>query len=120
MGITAVVNMRTTPVRDMEILQDLRYLHLPTPDFTAPSLEHLKMGVTFMHEEIGRGGVVYVHCHWGEGRGPSMVLAYLMYARMTYEDAFGLVKRVRPFIKPNKEQVERLREFEKLVEEEKM
>ncbi len=113
LGITAIVNMRMSAIHNPTAQQDFRILHLPTPDFHAPTLENLRKGVQFMDEEIKKGGSVYVHCHWGEGRGPSMVIAYLMFTGMTFQDAYEFVKKVRTFIRPTTTQIDQLRQFEK-------
>lgn len=113
LGITGVVNMRMTPYRKNLALKKVAVLHLPTPDQHAPKLEDLEKGVVFMQREIDKGGNVYVHCRYGEGRGPSMAIAYLISQGMTYDDAYTFVKKVRTFIKPTPPQIKRLREFEK-------
>jgi len=92
----------------------VRLLHLPTPDQQAPSLEHLQAGVDFITQEIKNNGLVYVHCAHGEGRGPSMVIAYLISTGMTYDDALKQVIAVRGFVKPTPPQVIRLKEFEEV------
>jgi dual specificity MAP kinase phosphatase len=112
MGITAVVNMRMSSVLREAHYQGLDYLHLPTPDQTPPRLEDLEKGSAFIEEKILKGGKVYIHCRQGQGRGPSMVIAYLLRIGMTFDDALAMVKTVRKFIKPTPEQIARLREFE--------
>lgn len=115
LGITGVVNMRMTPFRKDPAMQHLSLLHLPTPDHEAPSLKDLEKGVTFIQKQIDAGGNVYVHCHYGEGRGPSMVIAYLISQGMTYDDAYEFVRKIRTFIKPTPPQIMRLREFEQTI-----
>ena len=45
---------------------------------------------------------VAVHCMAGISRSPSVVIAWLiLYKGMSYDDAFSLVIRRRPFIRPN-------------------
>ena len=114
-GITAVVSMRERPISELNGFGHIKKLHLPTKDMNPPTIESLQKGIAFMKQEINAGGKIYVHCHLGEGRGPSMVIAYLMSTGMLYEDAFALVKKIRPFIRPTKPQVERLKEFETLI-----
>jgi protein-tyrosine phosphatase len=114
-GITGIVSMRMRIVAHQDMLSDFHLLHLPTPDGHAPSMEQLKKGVAFIEKEIKNKGKVYIHCRAGEGRGPTMALAYLIYSGMTYDDAVALVKKVRTFITPTKPQVERLKEFEEWV-----
>lgn len=120
MGITAIINMRTHSVYEEALYQGLQYLHLPTPDNTAPRLEDLVKGAEFAHAAIANGGKVYIHCRQGIGRGPTMAIAYLMRMGATYEDAYATVKRVRPFIQPRAAQVERLKELEVYLQKEKL
>lgn len=119
LGVTAIVNMRERSIhKDLKTL-DVKVLNLPTQDKTAPTLEQLKQGSKFIAEEIKNGGKVYIHCWWGEERGPTMAIAYLISTGMTFDDAFKLVKKVRTFINPVPNQITRLKEFEKVIQEEK-
>ncbi len=115
-GITAIVSMRHRPIAKIHGFEHLKSLHLSTPDLHAPSIENLMKGIAFIKKEIESGGKVYVHCHLGEGRGPTMVLAYLMSTGLLLEDAISLVKKTRPFIRPTKKQLERLAELEEIFQ----
>ncbi|MBZ0290591.1 MAG: dual specificity protein phosphatase family protein, partial [Anaerolineae bacterium] len=64
-GVTAVVNMRREHDDQAAGIATDRYLHLPTTDNTAPSLDHLREGVKFIKAEIEQGGKVFVHCGVG-------------------------------------------------------
>lgn len=119
MKITAIINMRINSIYKEAQYEGFRYLHLPTFDNTPPTLEDLVKGAEFAHEEISKGGKVYIHCRQGLGRGPSMVIAYLLKMGATYEDAFATVKRVRTFINPRPGQVQRLREVETYFHQQK-
>ena len=112
LGVTAIVNMRTTNSYDDAVHEGIKYLHLPTPDNTAPPLETLIQGATFIDDEIKKGGVGYVHCRQGLGRGPTMAMAYLIKLGLTYEDAYARIRAVRKFINPQASQVKRLKELE--------
>jgi len=112
MGITAIINMRMHSVYDEARFEGLAYLHLPTPDNTAPKMEDLIRGADFARSVIQDGGKIYIHCRQGLGRGPTMAIAYLLRMGATYEDAFATVKRVRTFIQPRPVQVTRLKELE--------
>ena len=109
-GITAIVNMRISSI-NLAHIDWVKTLHLPTVDQHAPTMDQLKQGVEFIAEEIKRQGKVYIHCKQGEGRGPTMVIAYLISTGMTLEDALTAVRKVRTFIRPTLVQLERLREF---------
>lgn len=115
LGITGIINMRTSGLHDKELKDTFRIQNLPTPDLQAPSIKDLMKGVIFINKELERKGKVYIHCRHGEGRGPTMAIAYLMNNGMKYEDALTSVKTVRTFIKLTSVQIKRLKEFEKLL-----
>lgn len=113
-GIRAIVNMRENLPFPQEVYEKLDILHLPTADLQASTVEQLREGIEFIGTHVKQGQKVYIHCRWGEGRGPSMVLAYLISTGMTLDDALSLVQSVRPFARPTRVQIERLREVEEM------
>ncbi len=110
-GVTAVVNMRIEYDDRAAGITPARYLHLPTVDETTPSLEHLEQGVAFMAQELADGGVVYVHCGSGIGRAATMVAAYLVRQGASPKQAWARIQAVRPFVRPEPEQIEQLVRF---------
>lgn len=110
-GVTAIVNMRMSSIPEYA-RASFNTLHLPTPDRHAPTMEDLQKGIAFIDAEVKAGGKVYVHCWFGEGRGPSMVIAYLMSTGLTFEDAYKLVRSIRRFVLLTPPQQDRLRELE--------
>jgi predicted protein tyrosine phosphatase len=112
LGVTAIVNMRMHDVYDEAVYAGIKYLHLPTVDNTPPPIDVLIKGADFIDNEIKQGGIVYVHCRQGLGRGPTMAIAYLIKTRMTYKDAYAMVRRARKFINPRPGQIRRLKELE--------
>lgn len=110
-GITAIVSMRERAREGLPNLGEVKFLHLPTRDRHAPTLEQLQQGAVFIEKEIKDNGKVYVHCAFGEGRGPTMVLAYLLKIGLTLDDALTQVKSVRRFIHPTLPQMRQLRAF---------
>lgn len=116
-GITAIVNMRETPVRSYPEMEIMNTLHLATKDLNEPTIENLQRGVEFITREIASGGKVYVHCRLGEGRGPTMAVAYLMSTDLRLEDAIETVRKVRPFISITQRQMDQLRKLEKDIHE---
>lgn len=112
LGVTGIVNMRIHAAFEESQYEGFQYLHLPTVDNTPPPLATLLKGVAFVTDEIKNGGKVYIHCRQGLGRGPTMAIAYLISTGLTFEDAFGLVKKVRTFINPRRGQIARLKELE--------
>lgn len=113
LGVTGIVNMRMRSIhKDIDNIHDVRILNLPTPDRSAPSQENLKKGADFIKDEVSKGGKVYIHCRYGEGRGPTMAIAYLISTGLVYQDAYELVKKTRTFISPTRVQVQALLKFE--------
>jgi protein tyrosine phosphatase (PTP) superfamily phosphohydrolase (DUF442 family) len=110
-GITAVINMRDEFDDEAAGIAFRHYLHLPTTDDHAPTLEHLRLGIAFIADEIEQGGQVYVHCGSGIGRAATMAAAYLVSTGLSAEEAWARIRQSRPFIRPTQVQIERLDEF---------
>jgi dual specificity MAP kinase phosphatase len=107
-GATAAVSMRAEYDDRGEGFLPPRYLHLPTVDNHAPTLDQLLQGIHFIHTEVDRGGQVYIHCWEGVGRGPTMLAAYLVSTGMKPSEAWAKIREVRPFIRPTIEQIKRI------------
>jgi protein tyrosine phosphatase (PTP) superfamily phosphohydrolase (DUF442 family) len=110
-GVTAVVNLRAEFDDNDASIAPARYLHLPTVDDEAPTLDQLREGVTFIAAEIARGGGVYVHCGSGAGRAPTMVAAYLVSTGVTPERAWARIREARPFVYPRPVQIGQVQRF---------
>jgi atypical dual specificity phosphatase len=94
-GVHAIVNMQET--KDPNLGKKFCYLHLPTRDMTAPSLESIERGVDYIRKNIRDGKGVYIHCRHGRGRGPTMTAAYLITEHgMTVDQAIDHLHSVRP------------------------
>ncbi len=115
LGVTGIVNMRTHSIhQDIKGLK-MNICNLPTPDYHAPSQEDLLKGIKFIQKQIKSKGKVYIHCRQGEGRGPTMAIAYLISTGLTYQDAYNFVQKVRTFINLTTEQKRALNIFEKKI-----
>lgn len=110
-GITAVVNMRVEFDDNDAGIAPARYLHLPTVDDHAPTLDQLRTGAEFITQEAAAGGGVYVHCGSGVGRAATMAAAYLISTGLTEGQAWSSIRAVRPFIRPTAVQVEQVERF---------
>lgn len=112
-GINSCVNMRIERDDAKQGLALTQYLHLPTIDDDAPTIEHLQKGVVFIQEAIQSGGKVYIHCSAGVGRAPTMAAAYLISQGHTLNEALVLIRKARPFITITPPQMAQLQHFEK-------
>lgn len=110
-GIEAVVNLRDeSDDADTDLLLT-DYCYVPVVDNTAPTLENLEQGVEFIQKVIDADDRVYVHCHSGVGRAPTMVAAYLISQGDSVEEAVDKIRSARPFIRILPDQLDRLYEY---------
>ncbi len=105
MGLSGIVNLRTSPDdAAMGRITD-RYLWIPTDDHTPPTLADIQSAVAFIDTELESGCKVYVHCRAGVGRGPTMVACYLVSKGDPPHVAWDKIRKVRPFIYPTTSQL---------------
>lgn len=58
--------------------------------------------VEFLEECHNKGGKVIIHCEKGVSRSSTIVIAYLIWKnKMTYDEAYTLVRKKRAIISPN-------------------
>ena len=83
----------------------IEQFHMPTTDFTHPSLDDVTRAVEFIERFAKRGEKVYVHCKAGRARSATVVMCWLMKNRqMTPAQAQQHLLSVRPHINPRLEQ----------------
>jgi hypothetical protein len=109
--VSHVVNLREEYDDSAHGLTLAGYCHLAVTDRTAPTLEQLREGVAFIRLAVAAGGRVFVHCHAGQGRAPTLAAAYLIAEGMTLAGAVARVRSARSFINLEPEQLARLEEF---------
>ncbi len=56
----------------------IEQLHIPTIDFTPPSLEAIETAVEFTSRFVDAGGRVYIHCKAGRGRSATVAACWLI------------------------------------------
>lgn len=87
-------------------------LHLPTIDFTPPSLEDVEKGVEFIRQYAERGSTVYVHCKAGRARSATIVACWLIASQsITPDEAQKILRQRRPFVLPRIAQRQVVQDF---------
>jgi atypical dual specificity phosphatase len=96
-GVTVLINLEQRP-HDRARLDrfGLTEVHIPVPDFTAPTPEDLDRGVDAIETHLAQGRVVTVHCGGGLGRSGTLAACYLVHQGQTPDDAIAHVRRLRP------------------------
>lgn len=103
------LGIETPFIEDRKVVK--RYI--PCLDLPETSMEEtFEDASEFIDIAIDAKGVVLVHCNAGVSRSASVVIAFLILKkRMSFDDAFELVKERRPAIQPNSGFVKQLREL---------
>lgn len=89
------------------------YLWLPTLDHHPPTQSQLETGASFIETLIKNNIKIYIHCQRGHGRAVALTAAYLIKKGMTPKEAITLIKKRRPAIHPNAQQIKALEKFAK-------
>ena len=95
-GVKSIVTMTENSLPD-EWVQSIDYLHVPTPDLTAPDMDRIESTVDFINEQINKGQPVMVHCAAGMGRAGTILACYFVkYKKLTAEKAIEKIRNDRP------------------------
>jgi membrane-associated phospholipid phosphatase len=110
-GVASVLDL-SAEFSEAKPFRKINYRNIPILDLTAPTQAQL----TEMGEFVGnhsRNGAVYVHCKIGYSRSAAAVAAYLVMSGTanTAEEAFAIIRRVRPSVVIRPEVISALSEF---------
>ncbi|MGY5148479.1 MAG: dual specificity protein phosphatase 23 [Candidatus Nitrosopumilus sp. bin_68KS] len=95
-GVKSIVTMTENALPDNWI-EKIGYLHVPTPDLTAPDMDKIDSAVDFIHEQINNNQSVMVHCAAGMGRAGTILACYFVkYKKYTAKDAIKKIRDERP------------------------
>jgi atypical dual specificity phosphatase len=96
-NIAAIVSLTECPLERVYLEEfGFRYLHLPIPDFTPPSIEQIDMFIEFAKSvEAQRAGTV-VHCGAGMGRTGTMLACAFVARGFSPDTAIDKVRETRP------------------------
>ena len=96
-GISVVVNLHESghdPARLAHL--GLTEVHLPVPDFTAPTEQQLARGVQAIYDALVAGQRVAVHCAAGLGRTGTLLACYLVSTGLDPVTAIERIRKMRP------------------------
>ena len=95
-GVKSIVTMTENSLPE-EWTREIGYLHIPTPDLTAPDMEKIDLAVEFIHQNITDNQAVMVHCAAGMGRAGTILACYLVkYRKYSAKDAIEKIRSERP------------------------
>lgn len=95
-GVKSIVTMTENALPETWV-EDVKYLHVPTPDLTAPDMDKIDTAVDFIHQRINNNEAVMVHCAAGMGRAGTVLACYLVkYHKHSAKDAIDKLREQRP------------------------
>ena len=114
-GVVSVLDL-SAEFSEAKPFRKINYRNIPVLDLTAPTQAQLVEMSKFIGNH-SRNGAVYVHCKIGYSRSAAAVAAYLIMSGKvkTAEEAFAMIRRVRPSIVIRPEVRSALSEFEHRV-----
>ncbi len=95
-GVRSIITMTEESLPESWI-KDVKYLHVPTEDLSAPDMEKIDTTIEFIYKRLQSDEPVMVHCAAGIGRTGTILACYLVkYQKMSVSDAIEKVRKERP------------------------
>jgi len=114
-GVVSVLDL-SAEFSEAKPFRKINYRNIPVLDLTAPTQSQLVEMSNFIGNR-SHNGAVYVHCKIGYSRSAAAIAAYLVMSGKvkTAEEAFAMIRRVRPSVVIRPEVRSALAEFERRV-----
>jgi membrane-associated phospholipid phosphatase len=111
-GVVSVLDL-SAEFSEAKRFRKINYRNIPVLDLTAPTQAQLVEMSKFIGNH-SRNAAVYIHCKIGYSRSAAAVTAYLIMSgkAKTAEEAFAMIRRVRPSVVIRPEVRSALSEFE--------
>ena len=101
LGITHVVDLRAeADADDGRWGEGVVVVRRGLVDHADPAADALDAAVTVVRRAVDAGETVYVHCHAGIERGPTVAVAALVVSGWPLSEAYRLVREKRPVAAP--------------------
>ncbi|MDE1763094.1 MAG: dual specificity protein phosphatase family protein [Thaumarchaeota archaeon] len=95
-GVKSIITMTEQPLPESWV-RGVKYLHMPTEDFSAPDMDQIDQAVEFIQERLENEEPVMVHCAAGIGRTGTILACYLVkYHKSSAKNAIDKVRKERP------------------------
>jgi atypical dual specificity phosphatase len=95
-GVRSIITMTENSLPELWV-KNIKYLHVPTEDFSAPDMQQIDETVEFIQNRIKNNEPVMVHCAAGIGRTGTILACYLIkYEKLSASDAIQKVRKERP------------------------
>lgn len=118
-GVTHIVDLREEASDDADTLEEIgfRWRRIPIADRHAPTDDQLADLIAWLDADADPNvdQAVYVHCHAGLGRTPTIAIALLMQHDLKLSEAHRMVFAARPESAPTTRQLEWLRTVEESI-----
>jgi len=113
-GVAAVLDL-SAEFSEAKPFRKIKYRNVPVLDLTTPTQAQLAEMSEFIGNHSRNGDAVYVHCKIGYSRSAAAVAAYLIMSGKANaaEEAFAIIRRVRPSVVIRPEVISALSEFDR-------